>query len=215
MFIRLLIIIVIICMILLLGSKINEKFTDFSNQLSRNLDPIKLSVESNKAGDRLILKWPPVSGISPTNVHYFIVMYKNHVGPFIITLPHLSQTNVIQNNVLTYEFNDVKMNVEYRFGVFAKLKENKGISKIDIFTKVKKTPPGLQVEYVNDSVEKILCNPDYGYNKVISKNCKKDPHSIQAQVTDDDGNYKNFNYNYHDRMMRELNYNPKIRLNFK
>ena len=33
MFIRLLIIIVIICMIILLASKINEKFTDISNEL--------------------------------------------------------------------------------------------------------------------------------------------------------------------------------------
>ena len=71
-------------------------------------------------------------------------MYKNHEYPFIITLPHLVKTNVIQNNVLTYEFNDVKMN-EYRFGVFAKLKENKGISKTDIFTKVKKHHPAYKL----------------------------------------------------------------------
>lgn len=213
MFIRLLIIIVIICMILLLGSKINEKFTDM--QLSRHLDPIKLSVESNKAGDRLILKWNAIAGISPTQVHYFIVMYKNNLGPFIITLPHLSQINDTANNVLTYEFNDVRMNVEYKFGVFAKLTDNRGISKIDLFTKVKKTPPGLEIEYINDSVQKISCNPDYGYNKVDAKNCKKDPNSIQAQTTNNEGNYTNFDYNYHNRMMRELKFNPKIGLNFK
>ena len=211
MFIRLLIIIVMICLILILGVKINEKFT---NQFAgfKNLPAIKLSVESNQREDKLILKWNPVSVSEMVN--YYIIMYINNLGPYIITLPHLRTPNTLTERVLSYEYNDLKMNVEYKFAVFAKLDGNSGITKVDKYVLVKKTPPGLEIEYINDTTRKILCKPDYGYDVVNSNGCVSDPDVIQAKTANNKGTLCNFNYGNHARLMREMNYNPKIALNF-
>ena len=48
---------------------------------------------------------------------------------------------------------------------------NLGISPIK-FDRVKRTPPALEVEYINDSTQKIQCKDNYGYDKVDSKQCR-------------------------------------------
>ena len=114
--------------------------------------------------------------------------------------------------IYTYEFHNVEMNIEYRFAVIGKNKF--GISNIEKYIKVKKTPPGLEIDYVTDIHTKIKCNANGSFETINSKKCPKDD-IIQAQTIDEDGNLNDFNNNYHDEMMRNLKYRPKIVLNFE
>ncbi len=200
-FVKLLIILSIICMILLLGNKINEQFDSFFPA------PVRLNVETTNTKDRLILKWSK----SGTNIlNYFIVLFINNDGPFIITLPNLDINN---NTNFSYEYLDVKMNVDYKFAVLA-YNSKFLLSKVDKFTKVKLTPPGLQIEYVKDYNSKITCNQDGTFSVHNSKNCKQEIDIVHAQTIDKNGNTVNLNYENHDELMRNLKYSPKLNFNF-
>ena len=205
-FVKLLIILSIICMILLLGTKINEKF---QNELNGRPEPIKLVIDTNPKRDRFIISWKPSLKVNITdpNNKYFIIYYKNNIGPHIITLPNL----VFSDKIYTYEFHNVEMNIEYRFAVIGK--NVSGISDIDKYVKVKKTIPGLEIDYVTDTQTKIQCNSDGSFETINSKTCPKYD-IIQAKTIDTDGNMDDFNYNYHDEMLRNMKYRPNIEINF-
>ena len=200
-FVKLLIILSIICMILLLGNKINEQFDNLFPT------PVRVNVDTNNTKDRLILKWNKTG----TDIYkYFIVFFINNDGPFIITLPNLD----IQNNTnFTYEYLDVKMNVDYKFAVLA-YNSKFLLSKVDKFTKVKLTPPGLQVEYVKDFTSKITCNQNGTFSIHNSKNCKREIDIVHAKTLDENGNMVNFNNEQHEELMRNLKYSPKLKFNF-
>lgn len=205
-FVKLLIILSIICMILLLGIKIVEKFQTDLNTKPEN---IKLVIDTNPKRDKFIISWKPslrVNITEPSN-KYFIIYYRNNIGPHIITLPNL----VYSDKIYTYEFHNVEMNIEYRFAVIGK--NDFGISDIDKYVKVKKTPPGLEIDYVSDIQTKIKCNADGSFETIDSKICPKYD-VIQAKTMNNNGNLYDFDYSHHDEMMRNMKYRPNIVIDF-
>ena len=201
-FVKLLVILSIICMILIMGNKINEQFDNLFPS------PIRVNVDTNNRKDRLILKWTKSSNDIE---RYFIILYKNNDGPYIITLPNLDIAN---NSSFKYEYLDVTMNVDYKFAVIA-YNTKKLLSKIENFTKVKLTPPGLQVEYVKDVTSKITCNSDGSFTMKDSNKCVPEQDVIQAQTINEDGDMSDFNRDSHEELMRNLNYSPKLFFTFK
>lgn len=189
-------------MILLLGVKINEQFdTIFPS-------PVRVNIDTNNRKDKLILKWIKSNG----NIEkYFIIFFKNNDGPYIITLPHLD----IQNNTsFKYEFLDVNMNIEYKFAVVA-YNSKQLFSKVENFTIVKLTPPGLQVQYAKDFVTKILCNSDGSFKVTNSNKCSEETDIIQAKTLNEEGEMGDFKKDDHNELMRNLKYSPSIKLDFK
>ena len=183
-----------------MARKINEQFD--------NMFPpsIRVNIDTNKRKDRLILKWNnPQANIQK----YFIILYKNNQGPYLITLPNIN----INESSFTYEIDDVSMNVDYKVAVIA-YNNRKIFSKIENFTKAKLTPPGLQVEYIKDIESKITCNSDGSFSVRNSSNCSYEEDIIQAKSIDNNQQFIDFNYNEHDQIMRELTYRPKLNLNF-
>ena len=200
-FVKLLIILSIFCMILLLSVKINEQFNNLFPP------PVRVNVDTNNRKDRLILKWVK----SNDNIErYFIIYYKNNDGPYIITLPDL---NIPNNSSFKYEFLDVKMNIDYKFAVIA-YNNKKLLSKVDKFTRAKLTPPGLQVEYVNDVVSKVTCNSDGSFSVKNSTKCNPEQDIIQAHTIDENGDMSDFNNDVHEELMRNLRYSPNLKFSF-
>ena len=68
-FLKLLIILSIICMILLLSVKINDTFDTF---LTSKPQPINLSVDTTPQKDRINLKWGTDANID----YFYVIMYK-------------------------------------------------------------------------------------------------------------------------------------------
>ena len=201
-FIKLLITLSLICAILLICTKINEQFDNMSPS------PIRVNISTNKTKDRLILKW---NKSSEDIIKYFIVFYKNNEGPYIITLPNLDIAN---NTIFKYEYYNIDMNVDYKFGVLA-YNNKRLFSTINDFTKVKLTPPGLQIEYIKDIVSKVTCNADGSFSIKNSNKCNNVTDEIQAKTIDENGDYQNFNLNEHENMMRNLYNHQKLKFNFK
>jgi len=199
-FIKLLILLSLICMIMIMATKINEEFD------SMFPPPIRVNIDTNKRKNRLILKWNnPQANIQK----YFIILYKNNEGPYLITLPNIN----INDSSFTYEIEDVSMNVDYKVAVVA-YNDRKIFSKIENYTKAKLTPPGLQVEYVKDIESKITCNSDGSFTVKNSSNCTFEEDILQAKSIDNNQNPIDFNYDEHAQIMRELTYRPKLSLNF-
>jgi hypothetical protein len=203
-FIKLLIVLCLISMICLIGKKINEHFST----LYPNTVPI--SIDTNKRKTKLNIKW---SKDHEDITDYYLILFINNDGPYVITLPHL---DVSKNDSFNYDFNDVKMNVEYKFAMLAW--NGRGLSNIDKFVKAKLTPPGLQIEYINDAMSKIVCNSDGTHTLSNSKKCKSETDIIEAKSINytQDGNINEtpFNNNSHNELMRTLRNEPKIKLNF-
>lgn len=201
-FMKLLIILCLICAILLICTKINEEFSDLAPS------PIRVNITTNKSKDRLILKWTKSSNDIEK---YFIVFYRNNNGPFIITLPNLDIAN---NRVFKYEYYNIDMNVDYKFGVLA-YNSRRLFSTINDFTKVKLTPPGLQIEYIKDVVSKVTCNPDGSFDIRNSNQCIENENIIHARTVNNDGSYADFNLDDHNSMMQNLNNDQQLIFNFK
>tara|TARA_B110001469_G_C9646077_1_gene326584 strand:+ start:2169 stop:2759 length:591 start_codon:yes stop_codon:yes gene_type:complete len=195
-------------MILLLSVKINDSFdTFFTVALQNTPQPINLSVDTTPQKDRINLKWGKDVNID----NFYVIMYKNNIGPHIITLPKISDSqNDDSLSHHTYEFTDVQMNVDYRFAILGE--NNSGVNDIDKFVKVKLTPLELDVQYVTDVRSKLVCKPDGSYE--MKKNCDIDTEIVQAQTVDEKGNFVDFDNNYNEQLMREMNYSPKLKLNF-
>ena len=205
-FVKLLILLCLICMILLVGRKINEQFQD------EKPPTVRLSVDTNKSRQKLILNW---NKSREDITEFYIIYYVNNDGPFIITLPNLDVSNK-ENDNFTYEYLDVKLNVDYKFAVLAS--NGRSLSSIDKFVKAKLTPPGLQVEYVNDAITKIICNSDGSHTITNARKCQTEQDIIEAKSIeyDQDGTfkYKSLDHDAHDELMRNLNHETKIKLNF-
>ena len=193
-------------MILLVGKKINEQFQDVSPPA------VRLSIDTNKSKNKLILNW---NKTREDITDFFIIYYFNNDGPFIITLPNLDVLNKEKDN-FNYEHTDVQMNVDYKFAIVAS--NGRALSKIDKFVKAKLTPPGLEVEYINDAITKIICNSDGSHTITNSKKCKTENNIIEAKSIeyDQDGTfkYKSFDNASHEELSRNLNQETKIKLNF-
>lgn len=205
-FVKLLMVLCLICMILLVGKKINEQFQDVSPPA------VRLSVNTNKSNSKLILNWNKTrEDISD----FYIIYYLNNDGPFIITLPNLDILNTEKDN-FSYEHLDVKMNLDYKFAIVAS--NGRALSRIDKFVKAKLTPPGLQVEYVNDAITKVICNSDGSHTITNSKKCQNEKNLIEAKSIEyeKDGtfNYNSLNHTEHEKLIRNLNHETKIKLNF-
>ena len=203
-FIKLLIVLCIISMICLVGKKINEQFSALYPT------PVKLSIDTNKQNNTLNIRWTK----DQDNItDYYLILFMNNDGPYVITLPHL---DVAGNDTFQYVFNDINMNVDYKFAMLAF--NGSVLSNIDKFVKVKLTPPGLQVEYINDAMSKIRCNSDGTHTLTNSKKCSPERDILEATSINynQDGNINetSFNNEAHNELMRTLRNEPKINLNF-
>jgi hypothetical protein len=219
-FIKLLLLLALVCMIALILIKIKEQFTADQNPYYKP-PPVKLSVETNKHKNKLILTWNK----SNKNIHhYFIIMYRNNQGPFIITFPNDFVNPNEPSEKFKYEHNEVSMNVEYKFAVLALVtnsrmdgsvtRRDRIFSDIEKYVKVKLTPPGLEIDYVKDYSSKITCNADGTFTLKNTKHCSNNNNIVQAKSMDDTGTMVDFEYDAHAMMMRDLNYSPKIILDF-
>jgi hypothetical protein len=205
-FVKLLIVLCLVCMILLVGKKINENFD------SLNPPPVRLSVDTNKRKNKLNIKW---TKNRDDIIEYFLIIFINNDGPYVVTLPHLDVANQ-DNETFSYDLNDISMNVEYKFAILAF--NGRGLSNIDKFVKAKLTPPGLQVEYINDAVSKIICNSDGSHTVTNAKKCAGEPDIVEAKsisyTQKGEINESSFNHDAHKELMRNLKNEPKINLNF-
>ena len=221
-FVKLLIILSIICVCLLLTVKINENFEFFDSPDSNS---IKLSIESGSEKEFIVLKWKSlrtkkdIDALKPVN--FVIIFYKNSQGPYLIPIPTKFKPDIDKHNgFITHTF-ETAMNVEYKFAVVEKIFDR--ITEINKYVKVKRAPPGLDIKYVNDSRAKVVCKADGSYEIIHSKKCRNDELPVIAKFRDDEGNIKSFGegindmksgYDDHQTLMRELTYSPKIKLNF-
>ena len=93
-FIKILFIFVLVSLSLLLFKKIQKKYEQFFQQANDNSDnevdedrpALRLSIE-NKNNMFFTLRWNKIENVEK----FFIIMYKNHDGPFII------DTNISRN----------------------------------------------------------------------------------------------------------------------
>lgn len=212
-FIKLLIILSILSMILLLSVKIKERFSS-----NTNLDEINLRVDINANKDVLHLKW---NNSNKDIKSFFIIMYKNNIGPYIITLPHITKqlednrSGPIEKNIdYFHNITDISMGSEYKLAIIG-TDIYGAMSTINNYVNAKVTPNNLEVNYANDIKTKIYCNADGSY---VLKNrlgeCQKSVDVIQAVTYDENGNEQKFNSNYHDMMMRDLKNSPNLSFNF-
>lgn len=206
-FVKLLIVLCLICMILLIGKKINENFNTLLPP------PVRFSVDTNKRKDKLNIKW---NKNRDDIIDYFLIMFVNNDGPFVVTLPHLNVADK-ENDTFSYDVNNIKMNIDYKFALLAF--NGRGLSNIDKFVKAKLTPPGLQVEYINDAITKVICKSDGSHSISNSKKCTSELDIIEAKTVnyEQDGtiNETSFNHDAHDELIRNLKNDPKIILNFQ
>lgn len=229
-FIKLLIVLSIICIILLLILKINETFSNIetfnngNNPRRKHVNKsIKLSIEEGKSKNSIFLNWTGITNLfvkQKDKYQFVIIFYKNNLGPYLIPL----KKDYIENDTkkrFTYPFS-VSMNSDYKFAIIQKI-ANTETTDIGKYVSVKLTPPGLDIKYIDDVRTKVVCKADGGFELINSKKCINSELPVIAKFKDDDGKNKSLGegmnthasgYDKHEQLMRELTYSPKLQLNF-
>ena len=135
---------------------------------------------------------------------YFIIMFKNQLGPFVIK-PNIN----IEDDEYIYDFVNPELNVKYSFCVIG---ENFfGLGKVDKLTEAILTPDGIELKYIQDISNKVSCNADGSFK--ISDSCIQEEEVESAKVRIN-GNEVPFSNSLHEFLMDNMNEKAILKFNF-
>ena len=203
---KILIIILLISVVFYLTKKIrNENFITIGkcNVKEENCDKvpkaIKVMINTNNSKNKIKLTWKKHDNV----LRYFILMYKNNLGPYII-YPKID----IDDEEYIYEMLNPESNVRYKFAVIGE--NNYGIGNVDNFTEAILTLEGLELKYIQGVNSKVICNADGSFK--ISDKCIENE-EISANIVDNNKE-SDFNNYLHEDLMRKLNSKKVLKFSF-
>jgi len=199
---KILILILLVSVIFYLSNKIKERFLVIGKcNVKKDCDKvpkaIQLMVNTNNAKNKIKLTWRKQEDVT----NYFILMYKNNQGPYIIK-PNESNTDEY-----VYEFLNPEINLRYKFSVIGN--NDYGIGNVNNFTEAILTDDGLELKYLQDIVSKVVCNADGTYK--ISDKCIVNE-DVNAKIMDNNVE-GDFNENIHKNLMNKLEEKIELRFN--
>lgn len=202
---KFLIIILLISVVIYLSKKIREDFITIGkcNVSEENCDKVpenvRLMVNTNNSKNKIKLTWKKQDNV----LRYFILMYKNNLGPYLI-FPKID----INDEEYMYEFINPDNNVRYKFAVVGE--NNYGIGNIDNFTEAILTLEGLELKYIQGINTKVVCNAD-GTFKITDKCISNE--EINAKIFENNVE-TNFNNSLHEELMEKLNKKKILKFTF-
>ena len=202
---KLLIIILLISIAFYLSNKIKENFITLGkcNVSEENCDKvpkaIRVMITTNNSKNKIKLTWKKHDNV----LRYFILMYKNNLGPYII-YPKID----INDKEYIYEMLNPESNLKYKFAIIGE--NNYGLGSIDNFTEAILTMDGLELKYVQGVNSKVICNADGSFK--ISDKCIANE-EINAKIVNNNVE-TNFNNHLHEQLMDKLNNKKVLKFNF-
>ena len=202
---KILVIILLVSIVFYLSKNLKEKFITIGkcNVKEENCDKvpkaIRLMINTNNSKNKIKLTWKKHDNI----LRYFILMYKNNMGPYLI-YPKID----ISDEEYIYEFMNPESNVRYKFAIVGE--NNYGIGNVDNFTEAILTLEGLELKYIQGVNSKVICNADGSFK--ISDKCIE-TEEINAKVVENNVE-NNFNNFLHEELMEKLNSKKILKFNF-
>lgn len=202
---KILIIILLVSIVFFLSKNLKENFITIGkcNIKQENCDKvpnsIKLMINTNNSKNKIKLTWKKQENV----LRYFILMYKNNIGPYLI-LPNIN----INDEEYIYEFLNPDSNVRYKFAVIGE--NNYGLGNVDNFTEAILTLEGLELKYLQSVNSKIICNADGSFK--INDKCIQNE-EISAKILDNNEEH-DFNLYLHNELMNKLNKKTILKFSF-
>ena len=202
---KFLIIILLISVVFYLSNKIKERFITIGkcNVNEEDCDKvpntIRLMINTNNSKNKIKLTWKKQENV----LRYFILMYKNNLGPYII-YPKID----VNDAEYIYEMLNPESNVRYKFAIIGE--NNYGLGKVDNFTEAILTMEGLELKYVQGVNSKVICNADGSFK--ISDTCIENE-EVNAKIVDNNVE-TDFNVYLHEQLMGKLNSKKVLKFNF-
>jgi hypothetical protein len=199
---KILIVILLISVIIYLSRRLRERFIVIGKcNVEKDCDkvpqPIQLLVNTNNAKNKIKLTWRSQEEINL----YYILMYKNNMGPYIIK-PEISS-----NNEFSYDFLNPEKNVRYKFAVVGE--NDYGLGYVNNFTEAILTDDGLELKYLQDIVSKVVCNAD-GSFKITDKCIVNE--NVNAKIMDSSKEF-DFDEQVHQKLIDDLEKKVVLKFN--
>ena len=203
-FFKILVVILLINTIFFVSNKLKEKFIVIGEcNVEKNCDKvpkaIQLIVTTNNSKNKIKLNWKNELNIK----RYYILVYKNHLGPYII-IPNVD----FNNNEHYYEFLNPGTNLIYKFAIVAE--NNYGLGYVNNFTQATLTMEGLELKNLQNVKSNIYCNADGSFS--ISDHCIQNE-EINAKIYDNNSE-KPFDNSLHNYLMKQLDKKILLKFNF-
>jgi hypothetical protein len=200
---KILLVILLISIIFYLSNKIKEKFISIGKcNVDKDCDKvpkaIQLMVNTNNSKNIIKLTWKKQTDVGD----YYIMMYKNNLGPYIIK-PIIDPND----NEYVYNFLNPETNLKYKFAVIGN--NDYGIGYINNFTEAILTPEGLELKYLQNVKSNIVCNAD-GSFKITDKCISNE--EVDAKIIDNNIE-RDFDNASHVHLMEQLNKNIVLKFN--
>lgn len=202
---KILILILLISVAIYLSKKIRENFITIGQcnvseeKCNKVPNAVRVMINTNNSKNKIKLTWKKQEKV----LRYFILMYKNNMGPYII-YPKID----IEDEEYIYEMLNPETNVRYKFAVVGE--NNFGLGNVDKFTEAILTLEGLELKYVQGVNSKVICNADGSFK--ISDKCIQNE-EVSAKIVDN--NIENdFNHYLHQELMSKLNSKKILKFNF-
>jgi hypothetical protein len=199
---KILIVILLLSIISYLSQKLRESFIVLGEcNVKKDCDkvpqPIQLLVNTNNSKNKIKLTWRNQDDTK----NYYILMYKNNMGPYII------KPEITTSKELTYDFFNPEKNVRYKFAVVGE--NDYGLGNVNNFTEAVLTFEGLELKYLQDVVSKVVCNSD-GTFKITDKCIENE--EVNATIMDNNKEF-NFDEQVHDKLMDDLEKKVVLKFN--
>lgn len=202
---KILVIILLVSIVFYLSKNLKEKFITIGkcNVKEENCDKvpkaIRLMINTNNSKNKIKLTWKKQENV----FRYFILMYKNNLGPYLIS-PNID----INDEEYIYEFLNPETNVRYKFAVIGE--NDYGMGNVDNFTEAILTLEGLELKYLQGVNSKVICNADGSFK--ISDKCIQNE-EISAKISDNNVE-SDFNLYLHNELMNKLNKKTILKFTF-
>ena len=202
---KILVIILLVSIVFYLSKNLKEKFITIGkcNVKEENCDKvpkaIRLMINTNNSKNKIKLTWKKQENV----FRYFILMYKNNLGPYLIS-PNID----IDDEEYIYEFLNPDTNVRYKFAVIGE--NDYGMGNVDNFTEAILTLEGLELKYLQGVNSKVICNADGSFK--ISDKCIQNE-EISSKISDNNVE-SDFNLYLHNELMNKLNKKTILKFTF-
>ena len=202
---KILIIILLVSIVFYLSKNLKEKFITIGkcNVREENCDKvpkaIRLMINTNNSKNKIKLTWKKQENVT----RYFILMYKNNLGPYLIS-PNINN----DDEEYIYELLNPENNIKYKFAVVGE--NDYGIGNVDNFTEAILTLEGLELKYLQGINSKVICNADGSFK--ISDKCIQNE-EISAKILDNNVE-SDFNLYLHNELMNKLNRKTILKFTF-
>ena len=199
---KILIVILLLSIISYLSQKLRESFIVLGEcNVKKDCDKvpqaIQLLVNTNNSKNKIKLTWRN----QDDTTNYYILMYKNNMGPYII------KPEITTSKELTYDFFNPEKNVRYKFAVVGE--NDYGLGYVNNFTEAVLTFEGLELKYLQDVVSKVVCNAD-GTFKITDKCIENE--EVNAKIMDNNKEF-NFDEQVHQKLMDDLEKKVVLKFN--